>query len=189
MPPQPLTAADLALILPWRNAPAVRRAMYHHHEISPEEHRAWFARLQQDASRRWSLYRGADGTAEGVVYFTDIDPEQGTSFWGFYARPEAPAGTGLRILVGALELAFDPLALHKLNGEVLADNPRSVNLHKKVGFREEGRFRQQHFNGEQRVDIIRLGLLAEEWAAQRPRLVERLRQLDALAAESPPAPS
>ena len=37
---KPFTDADLALIFPWRNAPAVRRAMYSHHEISLEEHRA-----------------------------------------------------------------------------------------------------------------------------------------------------
>ncbi|MFP4495817.1 MAG: hypothetical protein ACLFN3_07835 [Halochromatium sp.] len=40
---KPLTDTDLELILPWRNAPAVRRAMYSHHEISLAEHRAWFA--------------------------------------------------------------------------------------------------------------------------------------------------
>lgn len=51
-----LTEDDLELILPWRNAPAVRRAMFHHHEISLEEHRAWFRRLQIDPSRRWYIF-------------------------------------------------------------------------------------------------------------------------------------
>jgi len=177
----PLTEADLESILPWRNAPAVRRAMVSQHEISLEEHRAWFQRLQQDASKRWYLYRDNAGRAQGVVYCTDLDPHQGTGFWGFYARPEAPSGTGLRMPVAARDLAFGELGLRKLNGEVLADNTRSVNLHKKVGFQEEGRFRQQHFDGDNRVDIIRLGLLADEWVERRPRLAERLRQLNALA--------
>lgn len=186
MPLKPLTEAELELILPWRNAPAVRRAMYSHHEISLDEHRAWFARLQQDRSRRWYLYRDAADVPQGVVYFTEIDPVQATAFWGFYARPEAPSGTGLRILVDALDVAFGELGLHKLNGEVLADNERSIHLHTKVGFIEEGRFRQQHFDGETRIDVVRLSLLAGEWAEQRPRLAERLGQLDALAAQSPP---
>jgi len=60
-----LTAADLELILPWRNAPAVRRAMYSHHEISLPEHRAWFQRLQQDPSRRW--YHGKLRVSRGEV--------------------------------------------------------------------------------------------------------------------------
>jgi UDP-4-amino-4,6-dideoxy-N-acetyl-beta-L-altrosamine N-acetyltransferase len=186
MPLYSLTDADLELILPWRNVPAVRRAMYSHHEISLDEHRAWFARLQQDRGRRWYLYRDAADVPQGVVYFTEIDPGQATAFWGFYARPEAPSGTGLRILVDALDVAFGELGLHKLNGEVLADNERSIHLHTKVGFIEEGRFRQQHFDGETRIDVVRLSLLAGEWAEQRPRLAERLGQLDALAAQSPP---
>ena len=48
MPLTPLSEAELDMILPWRNAPAVRRAMLSHHEITPEEHRAWFQRLSGD---------------------------------------------------------------------------------------------------------------------------------------------
>ena len=182
----PLTDADLELILPWRNAPAVRRAMYSHHAISLDEHRAWFQRLQQDPSRRWYLFHDDTGTAQGVVYFTDIDAEQGSAFWGFYARPEAPSGTGLRILFAALTLAFTELGLHKLNGEVLADNQRSLHLHKKVGFTEEGRFREQHHDGANRIDIVRLGLLASEWPEQCERLRARIAQIAEFKSYSTP---
>ncbi|QVL50172.1 MAG: UDP-4-amino-4,6-dideoxy-N-acetyl-beta-L-altrosamine N-acetyltransferase [Thiocapsa sp.] len=178
-----LTETDLDLILPWRNAPAVRRNMYTHHEIAPAEHRAWFQRLQQDPGARWYLYRDAADTPQGVVYFTAISPEQGTASWGFYARPDAPPGTGTRILYEALMLAFGELSLHKLNGEVLATNVTSVNLHKKVGFTQEGLFRDQHFDGTQYIDVVRLGLLVAEWEQHRDRLRERVAQLDALAAQ------
>jgi len=49
----PLTEADPERVLPWRNAPAVRRAMVSRHQISLDEHRAWFQRLQQESRRRW----------------------------------------------------------------------------------------------------------------------------------------
>ena len=62
----------------------------------------------------------------------------------------------------ALELAFGELGLHKPNFEVVASHTAVVNMHKKVGFTQEGVFRQQHRNGEQRIDISRLGLLASE---------------------------
>lgn len=45
-----LTETDLDLILPWRNAPAVRQAMYIHHEISPDEHRLVPADRRESAS-------------------------------------------------------------------------------------------------------------------------------------------
>ena len=189
MPLKLLTVDDLELILPWRNAPAVRRAMYSHHEISLPEHQAWFARVQEDPSREWYLYHDNDGEPQGVVYFTDIDRQQKTAFWGFYAKPGAPMGMGLLILFDAVEFAFSAMQLHKLNGEVLADNERSVQLHKKVGFTEEGHFREQHQNDSDRVDVIRLGLLATEWPEHRERLQERISQLTDLKHNSTPPPT
>jgi hypothetical protein len=80
------------------------------------------------------------------------------------------------------------LALHKLNGEVLADNERSIHLHKKVGFTEEGRFREQHDDGANRIDIVRVGLLASEWPTHRERLQARIAQLERLA-QQPTTPA
>jgi UDP-4-amino-4,6-dideoxy-N-acetyl-beta-L-altrosamine N-acetyltransferase len=182
MPLSRLTESDLELILSWRNALEVRRNMYTHHEISPDEHRAWFERMRQDPSARWYLYQDAAGEPQGVVSFTAIDPAQQTAFWGFYAKPEARAGTGLRILYEALELGFGRLDLRKINGEALATNTVSITLHKKVGFTPEGVFRAQHFDGTAEIDVVRLGMLASEWAEHRERLVARVAQLDVLAA-------
>lgn len=178
-----LTEATRDLIFPWRNAPEVRQHMYTRQPISPEEHRTWFERMQADPTRRWYLYHDHNDEPVGVVYFTDIDPEGRTAFWGFYARPEAPIGTGKRILYAALEHAFNELGLHKLNGEALATNAASVHLHEQCGFIREGVFREQYFDGKERVDIIRLGLLAREWAEHRERLRERIAQLDTIAAQ------
>jgi UDP-4-amino-4,6-dideoxy-N-acetyl-beta-L-altrosamine N-acetyltransferase len=174
MPLTILTESELELILPWRNAPDVRQAMFSHHEISLDEHRAWFARMQQDPTRRWYLYRDAESTPQGVLYLTNLDLAQRTTFMGFYAQPEAPSGTGRRMEFAAMELVFDALGLHKVSCEVLANNVRVVNMHKKAGLTEEGRFREQHFDGENRVDVIRLSILASEWATQRDRLARVL---------------
>ena len=47
-----LSKSDLDLILTWRNAPEVRRNMYTHHEISPDERRAWCERMRRGPSAR-----------------------------------------------------------------------------------------------------------------------------------------
>ena len=173
-----LEESDLALILPWRNAPAVRQSMYSQHWISMEEHRAWFQRMQIDASAQWFLYLDNAGVPSGVVYFTAIDAQQFTAFWGFYASPEAARGTGMRMELEALDMAFGELCLNKLNCEFLASNNAVVNMHKKIGFTEEGRFREQYFNGEERIDVIRLGMLASEWPDCREHLQARVAALD-----------
>lgn len=173
----PLTFDDLQIILPWRNASMVRRAMYNHHEISLDEHLAWYDQLKDDTTKQWYLFRDECGELQGVVYFTEINMDQHTASWGFYTRPEAPQGSGLRMLFDALKWGFDEMGLHKLSAEVLNTNLRSLDLHKSVGFIEEGRFREQHLDGYERVDVIRLGLLAREWPAHREKIKAELPSL------------
>jgi UDP-4-amino-4,6-dideoxy-N-acetyl-beta-L-altrosamine N-acetyltransferase len=183
---EPLSQDTYKLILPWRNAPAVRGQMYTQHEITPAEHRSWFERTQTDPTKRWYLCRDESAQAVGVVYFTDIDTELGTAFWGFFTAPETPRGMGKRILYATLEMAFDDMALAKLSGEALSSNVASIQLHKQCGFIEEGRFRAQCLVGEKRIDVVRLGMLAEEWPQNRDRLRDRIAQLDALTESAPP---
>lgn len=174
---RPLEESDLELILPWRNSPVVRKAMFTQHEISWDEHQAWFHRMQADDSKRWFLYLNKDNQPSGVVYFTNLNHAQCSPFWGFYASPDSTPGSGLRMSLDALDKAFNELALEKLNADVLSTNLRSLDMHKKVGFAEEGLFREQFFNGKQRIDVIRLGMLAGEWPVCRQALEARIAQL------------
>ena len=87
----PLTDKTLMLILPWRNAPAVRQSMFHQNIISEAEHQAWFLRLQQNNNARWFVHKKA-GVYDGVVYFTDINRQDRSTLWGFYLAPEAARG-------------------------------------------------------------------------------------------------
>lgn len=184
----PLKELDLGIILHWRNAPAVRQAMFTQQEISWDEHQAWFHRMQADDSKRWFLYLNKNNQPTGVVYFTNLDTAQRSAFWGFYTSPDATPGTGMRMSLDALGYAFNELQIQKLNAEVLASNPRSLEMHKKVGFTEEGLFREQFFNGEQRIDVIRLGMLASEWSVCRQSLKARIAELDVFVAERESVP-
>jgi len=171
---RPLDESDLELILSWRNAPTVRQAMFNQHEISWDEHQAWFRSVQMDESKIWFLYLNQNNEASGVVYFTNFDALQRSAFWGFYASLGATPGTGLRMSLDALDKAFNELGLEKLNAEVLATNLRSLDMHKKVGFAQEGFFREHFYNGEKRVDVMRLAILLSEWPQNRAVLVSRI---------------
>jgi len=171
---RPVEESDLELMLTWRNALTVRRAMFTQHEISWDEHQAWFRRVQTDESKQWFLYLNHNNVASGVVYFTDFDAPQRIAFWGFYASPDTTPGTGLRMSLDAIEKAFNELGLEKLNADVLVTNSRSIDMHKKVGFSQEGCFREHFFDGEKRVDVIRLGMLSSEWPKNRVSLYSRI---------------
>lgn len=174
MPLRPLTEEDLSLVRAWRNAPEVRRNMYTTHEISAAEHQAWFARLKDDATSRWFIHEDAVGRADGVVYFTHLQSSSGSAFWGFYAAPGALQGTGTRLGLDALDAAFAVLGLHKLNAEAIASNEASLRFQKKLGFKEEGQFRDHHFNGQSYVNVVRLGILASEWALKREEIQSQI---------------
>jgi UDP-4-amino-4,6-dideoxy-N-acetyl-beta-L-altrosamine N-acetyltransferase len=169
-----LVESDLAMVRAWRNAPEVRKSMYSTHEISETEHRAWFERIRNDSSSRWYVHHSCEGIADGVVYFTQYDVKRRSAFWGFYAAPDAAAGTGTKLGFDALNEAFNTLGLHKLNAEVLITNKKSLALHTKIGFVHEGIFRDSHFDGNCYIDVVRLGILASEWPAHKIEIQRRM---------------
>jgi len=158
-----LAEPDLALILGWRNAPSVRACMFSQHDITFAEHQAWFERVKDDSRSRWFIWEDADGIPRGTANFVDIRPAVGAAFWGFYCAPDAPRGTGTQMCSEALDTAFGSLQLHKVNAEVLASNVKSLHLHRKLGFRQEGLFRDGHRQAGNYEDVVRFGLLSHEW--------------------------
>lgn len=164
-----LTSNDLAMVLSWRNHPSVRSMMFDSLIIEMDEHRGWFDRTSQDATRRLLIVE-ADENPVGFVQLDGVEPG-GVSDWGFYARPEAPAGTGRLLGRIALDYAFNELDLHKICGRVLAVNQPSVGLHKRLGFRQEGELREHHRMDGIWRSVLCFGLLRQEWKKARRALV------------------
>lgn len=158
---RPVQAADLPLVLAWRNHPDIRRHMLTRHEITLEEHLRWFEAASRDASRRLLIVE-TGATPLGYVQFSDVGPGA-VSQWGFYAAPEAPAGSGTRLGRAALAFGFGQLELHKVCGQALAENLASIRFHHKMGFRQEGILRQQQRIAGSYHDLVCFGLLRDEW--------------------------
>ena len=158
---RPMHSADLARVLRWRNHPDVRRFMYTSHEISQEEHAQWFARNSQTPGV-WLLIYEVDTVPLGFVNISSTRCSQ-IADWGFYLAADAETGTGRSLGATALEFAFAELKLHKLCGQALGFNERSIRFHERLGFSREGVLREQHFDGECYQDVICFGLLAADW--------------------------
>lgn len=62
-----------------------------------------------------------------------------------------------------VDYAFYRLNLNRISSSVLDLNPRSLALHKKLGFKEEGRRRQAYYKNGNYCDEIILGILRREW--------------------------
>ena len=171
---KPLSAEDAEMILSWRNAPEVRKNMYSTHEISMEEHLAWFANISDDKSKRYFVFY-RDDSPVGVIGFSEINQVKGIATWAFYADPSAPRGSGSLMEYYALEYAFHELALHKLRCEVLEFNKPVVKLHQKFGFTVEGVHRDAYFDGASYHNVVHLGILANEWTEHQPLMMKKLR--------------
>jgi UDP-4-amino-4,6-dideoxy-N-acetyl-beta-L-altrosamine N-acetyltransferase len=158
---RPMTEGDLEQVLAWRNHLEVRKYMYTQHEISLDEHTRWFARSSQDPERHLLVFE-IDGSPLGFINIHQI-ASGGIADWGFYTAPDASTGTGRALGEAALRYAFKTVRLHKLCGQALASNERSIRFHLNLGFQPEGVLRQQHFDGQRYFDVACFGLLANEW--------------------------
>lgn len=153
---------DLDMVLAWRNHIDVRRYMYTQHLISEDEHRAWFKGASHDPTKHLLIFE-RDDQPVGFVSISVISCQTQRADWGFYLAQAAPPGSGTLLGKYALRYVFERLQLHKVCGESLAYNERSIRFHERLGFLQEARLRDHHFNGFEYHDVIGFGLLASEW--------------------------
>jgi UDP-4-amino-4,6-dideoxy-N-acetyl-beta-L-altrosamine N-acetyltransferase len=158
---RPMIQSDLERVLTWRNHPDVRRYMYTQHEITLDEHLRWFERTLPDPKKHLLIYE-VSTQPQGFVSFSEVG-DGGVADWGFYAAPCAPKGSGRQLGRAALNHAFTQLRLHKVCGQALAYNERSIRFHQTLGFSQEGILRDQHFDGERYHNVIYFGLLCHAW--------------------------
>lgn len=158
---RPMVHADLERVLAWRNHPDVRRYMYTQHEITLDEHQRWFERTLPDPKKHLLVFE-ANHQPMGFVNFNEAE-NGGIADWGFYVAPDAPKGSGRQLGRAALSHAFTQLQLHKVCGQALAYNDRSIHFHQSLGFTQDGILRDQHFDGERYHNVVCFGLLLHEW--------------------------
>lgn len=156
---------DLEQVLDWRNSAVVRRNMFHQAEISLEEHKNWFSKVSGKPEQYHLLIMEKNGVGQAFISFELSQYNFVT--WGFYKAPEADRGVGYDLGVQGLKYAFTEIKTHKVVGEVLDFNERSIAFHNKLGFLQEGRLRSQYCHSDKYFDIITFGLLNTEWEKRR----------------------
>lgn len=161
---------ELEIMLEWRNAPAVRNSMFNTHIISLKDHLEWWEKTKRDDSLQYYFYE-YEGIVSGVVYFTDIDKFTYQAKWGFYKSPEAKKGTGTKMLILALELAFKNLKMCKIYGEILGHNISSLKLHRKLGFENEKIYKNKHLCDDKFLDVYQCEVNKDKWMLIKQKLI------------------
>lgn len=157
---RPMLSSDLDIVLRWRNHESVRGLMYTQHEITTEEHHAWFERSKADSLKHILIVERL-GRPIGFVQFNQT--KNGVAEWGFYANPDAHRGSGHALAHAALGYAFDQLGFQEVTGDVLAFNERSIYFHQKLGFQFQGVRASVRCDGPSHHNVHQFRLSAEGW--------------------------
>lgn len=165
---RPLTEADISeAYLGWLNDPEVTRYLeVGRLPVTVDDMRSYIEGFRDKMKGlAFAIFDKATQQHIGNVTLYSINwihrtAEQGTmignkEFWRKGYAPEA------RRLV--IEYAFRQLGLHKITVGALAANGASIAVSKKLGFKIEGVLRQQWFKDGAYHDVVRLGLLSEEF--------------------------
>src|SRR6266508_3074319 len=103
------------------------------------------------------------GEFVGSVSLHGIDPRSRQAELGIWiARAHWDNGYGTDAVRVASRFGFREMNLQRLYLHVFDTNPRGIRAYEKVGFKEEGRLRRGQFMGGRYVDVIVMGLLAED---------------------------
>ncbi|MBJ7409256.1 MAG: UDP-4-amino-4,6-dideoxy-N-acetyl-beta-L-altrosamine N-acetyltransferase [Phenylobacterium sp.] len=174
---RPVEAADKAQLRTWRNLPEISAWMYSDHEISEAEHERWFNAAMADPARKYWIIE-LDGRPVGLANLYDIAPAHRKCSWAYYLADPATRGKGVGAFVEfqVIEHVFADHGLNKLCCEVLIGNEAVWKLHESFGFRREALLRAHVWKHGQPLDVVGLGLLAEDWARVRPTSLVRLRE-------------
>jgi RimJ/RimL family protein N-acetyltransferase len=163
---RPATDADLDAMRMWRNQPPNREVSVYSHEITPDEHAAWWSRVRTDSSRQVLIYE-RDGVPSGVVNFFDLSLDGSTrsGSWGFFLDAAGLEQRGetlpawLEVMREAADHAFDQLRLDELTGEVLEDNVVVRQMNRRFRF-VEGQPERREVDGRM-ITVIPISLKRE----------------------------
>jgi RimJ/RimL family protein N-acetyltransferase len=175
----PETREDHVLQIEWRNDPEIKPYFYDDEPVSMEVHMRWWEKVSTDSYQRFYMIDAVTEPSDpyellevpipiGTTSLLQIDWRNRTAEYGRLMIGDANyrgkgGGFALEAEVLLMRHAFDSLNLHRVWGHVLDYNERVMNLHHKVGFKEEGRLRDHIYKNGCYYDIIAIGLLAEEF--------------------------
>lgn len=167
---RPMYDSDVDLVLKWRNSERIRSHMLTDHIITKEEHYKWYGSIKNNPRVCYHIFE-YKGRPVGLVYFTNMDYKNLKTMWGFYlGETDVPRGCGTAMLYFAIEDIFDKRGFRKICSEVLLFNTKSIKVHKKLGFEEEGLFRQHVYKNNRYEDVVFLSLFRDKWLQKKMHL-------------------
>ena len=155
---------DLPNYVQWLNDPVVLEYFGAHLPLSLAQEEGWYENMLQDSSV-CNFAVELEGQHIGGGGFSSIDGRHRNAEVGlFIGLPELwNQGLGRDVLETLIRFGFQQLNLHRIYLRVFAENKRAVHMYDKVGFRQEGCWRQAEFRHGRYHDTLWMSILHDEW--------------------------
>ena len=169
---RPLKRSDITNFLKWFNDPEVIQYLVMYLPLTEMTEEKW---IENAASRVQAgtdaifVIEGIEGDSSkpiGTIALNGINPKDHNATFGIAIGEKDYWGKGYGTEATRLILyyGFRQLNLHRISSSAFSFNERSVRLHKKVGFKEEGRQREAIFKNGSFHDHVMFGILRDEWS-------------------------
>ena len=174
---RPLDAIPPQTFGAWQNDPGIRNhTMGFRFPVQGTSVAAWLedrARQAGRGSASFAIFHGETGA--GACFLQDIDWVNRSARFGIYIGAAEMQGRGIGYCACALALdyAFAGINLRRVELEVVDMNAAAIALYDSLGFVREGVARKAYMLRGQAQDVLRFGLLAEEFAIDIPAEARR----------------
>lgn len=160
---RPMRREDLRRVLDWRNSERVHSKMLTNHQITWEEHVAWFERHETDTPSHALVFEH-DGRPIGYAGYTEFDEaQQSCSPSAYLGETEAvPMDAGLTLFYECLAYAFDELGMERVETSVFADNRKAIKIDEFLGYQRLPGEISYEKQGE-RKNAYRYAMTKEDW--------------------------
>lgn len=151
---RPISAADTAKVVEWRNKEFVRKNFIYQKPFTEEGHMTWLREQVEPGHVAQFIICVADREI-GSVYLRDIDREKETAEYGVFIGEEEALGRGYGTAAARLmlEYGFETLGLKKIFLRFVEGNTGARKSYEKAGFQmiEDKRERVKLEQGERAV--------------------------------------
>lgn len=168
---RPLKRSDVTNFLKWFNDPEVTQYLSFYLPLTEMAEEKWIEGAASRIQAGTDVYLAIEAIEGdltkpiGSIGLHGINSKDHSATFGIAIGEKNcwGKGYGTEATRLTLEYGFHQLNLHRIASAVIDFNERSIRLHKKVGFREEGRQREAMFKNGHFHDHVMLGILRDEW--------------------------
>lgn len=166
-----LATNDAELLVKWRFAEQNYDYFYEYRPVSVEQNADWIkSAVTKNSEINFIAEDVKTHTPFGMIALVDIDMrnqkcEMGRVLIG--EEKDRKAGYGKQMIDLLLEYAFYHLNLRKVYCEVFADNTRAVNFYKKIGFEQDGIFKDHIYKSGAFKDVLHMSLTKQNFTLRK----------------------